>query len=136
MYNTVRTDNTVNTECEGGMHMPKLFTGKREVYLEIADRYGSYIQAGVLKDGDRLPSVRTVAGELGVNPNTVQRAYTHLEEQGLICTLPKKGVFVTVPSKRNMEQNQIVLETIQLLKKSGYKKEELISALEEVYGND
>ena len=58
--------------------MPLGFTGKRDVYLEVAERYEKYIKLGVLRDGDKLPSVRTAAGELGVNPNTVQKAYQHL----------------------------------------------------------
>lgn len=116
--------------------MAKLFTGKREVFLEIADRYANYIQLGVLKDGDRLPSVRTAAGELGVNPNTVQRAYSYLEEQGLICTVPKKGVFVTTAPQVQDSQNDTAVEAVTMLKKCGVGKAELLRAIEEVYGND
>ncbi|MBR6784114.1 MAG: GntR family transcriptional regulator [Clostridia bacterium] len=52
--------------------MPKGLTGKRDVYIEVAERYEKYIRIGVLRDGDKLPSVRVAANELGVNPNTVQ----------------------------------------------------------------
>jgi len=116
--------------------MPKIFTGKRDVFLEISDRYANYIKAGVLKDGDRLPSVRTAAGELGVNPNTVQKAYTHLEEQGLICTLPKKGVFVTAGQGYQNDHMKITMDSLRMLKESGIGKDEILQALKEVYGND
>lgn len=117
--------------------MPKYFSGKRDVYLEIADRYAGYIKLGVLKEGDRLPSVRAAAGELGVNPNTVQKAYMHLEEQGLICSLPKKGVFVTgaAPAEAERQKNPAI-EMLTALKNSGISKEMILKALKEVYGND
>ena len=49
-------------------------TGKKSIYEEIMETVGRYISLGVLKDGDRLPSVRNLALKLGVNPNTVARA--------------------------------------------------------------
>ena len=63
------------------------FSGEQDVYLEIAQRYREYIRLGVLRAGERLPSVRTAAGELGVNPNTVARAYAVLESEG--CLIPE-----------------------------------------------
>lgn len=117
--------------------MKQYFSGRREVYLEIADRYEQYIRLGVLRDGEKLPSVRVVAGELGVNPNTVQRAFRHLEERGLLETIPKKGIYVSsvLPS-----DSQTSLppwgETIASLKKSGVTYEEIQAVIKEVYSND
>ena len=117
--------------------MPKYFSGKRDVFLEIADRYADYIRLGVLTDGDRLPSVRVAAGELNVNPNTVQKAYSYLEEQGLICTLPKKGVYVTCSAHpESVIQRNPAVDAIIRLKEAGVQKAELLSAIKEVYGND
>ena len=59
------------------------FSGKQDVYLEIADKLRQYIHAGIWQAGDRLPSVRQAAGEMGVNPNTVARAYALLEEEDM-----------------------------------------------------
>ena len=70
------------------------FSGKREIYLEVAEKYESYIRIGILSPGEKLPSVRAAAQEMGINPNTMARAYSYLEERGLIYTLPKKGVYV------------------------------------------
>lgn len=116
--------------------MARIFSGKRDVFQEIADRYAGYIKAGVLRDGDRLPSVRVAAGELGVNPNTVQKAYCLLEEQGLICSVPKKGVFVTVNSGSQAAKDRAALDAITALKECGVSKNEILTALKEVYGND
>ena len=118
--------------------MANLFSGKREVYLQIAERYANYIRIGILKDGDKLPSVRVAAGELGVNPNTVQKAYSYLEEQGLICSLPKKGVFVTaaVSSVESSSQDPAVYEAITKLKEKGISKESIETVLKEVYSDD
>ena len=60
------------------------FLGKQDVYLEIANRFETYILNGLYKAGDKLPSVRAVAAELGVNPNTVAKAYSVLEKRAFM----------------------------------------------------
>ncbi|MBQ7390944.1 MAG: GntR family transcriptional regulator [Clostridia bacterium] len=118
--------------------MDKTILPKRDVYLEIADRYEKYITLGVLKPGEKLPSVRRAAGELRVNPNTVQRAYSLLEEKGLIRSMPKKGAFVTFGAEgeaRALALDTFLAELVRL-KDEGVSKDTLISAIEEVYKND
>ena len=66
----------------------------RPIYTQIADGFRAQITAGVLSSDDRLPSVREVAGELSIKPNTSQRAYRLLEAEGWIATVPGKGCFV------------------------------------------
>ena len=66
----------------------------RPIYAQIADNLRSQITAGILQANDRLPSVRELAAELAINPNTIQRAYRELEMQGWIATVPGKGCFV------------------------------------------
>ena len=130
-YNTVVTDNTDNTEMEARMKLN--FSGKQDVYLEIAQKYKEYIELGIIKNGEKLPSVRTAAGELGVNPNTVAKAYAVLEEQGYVCSLPKKGAFVTfgeAPAEKEDERKKMVYA----LRDSGVDKETLFTWIEEVYG--
>ncbi len=116
--------------------MPKGFTGKRDVYIEVAERYEKYIRLGVLRDGDKLPSVRVAANDLGVNPNTVQKAYVLLEEKGLICSLPKKGAFVTFSqgeSKGGGSHRAEIIKLLTELKEKGITRDEIAELLTEVY---
>lgn len=66
----------------------------RPIYTQIADNFRTQIQAGVLVEGDKLPSVRELASELAINPNTIQRAYRELEADGWIASVSGKGSFV------------------------------------------
>ena len=66
----------------------------RPIYTQIVDHFRSQICAGVLKAGEKLPSVRELASELAINPNTIQRAYRELEVQGWIASVSGKGSFV------------------------------------------
>ncbi len=110
------------------------FSGKQDVYIEIAERYKEYIKLGIIKNGEKLPSVRTLAGELGVNPNTVSKAYTLLEEERYVCALPKKGAFVIYGAEDHNEPNK--KNIIYALRDMGVSKKSLIKWIEEVYGEN
>ena len=66
----------------------------RPIYTQIVDNFRAQIASGILQPGDKLPSVRELAAQLSINPNTIQRAYRELEVGGFIQTLPGKGCFV------------------------------------------
>lgn len=66
----------------------------RPIYTQIVDNFRAQIAAGILRPGEKLPSVRELATQLSINPNTIQRAYRELEAGGIILTLPGKGCFV------------------------------------------
>ena len=66
----------------------------RPIYFQIADTFRRQIEAGVLSPGDKLPSVRELSASLTINPNTIQRAYRELENDGWIESAPGKGSFV------------------------------------------
>ena len=71
----------------------------RPIYTQIIDGVREQIVAGILCEGDKMPSVRELATELTINPNTIQRAYRELEMQGWIASVPGKGSFVCgIPS--------------------------------------
>lgn len=74
------------------MHLD--YRDARPIYAQIIDNFQAQITAGVLQNGDRLPSVRELATRLTINPNTIQRAYRELEMQGWIASVPGKGNFV------------------------------------------
>ena len=109
--------------------------GKQSIFEQIKGQIIRFIEIGVLKPNDKLPSVRTLASELGINPNTVARAYSELEKEGVIYTLNKKGVFVSNKDKNNylIDQAKIAVET---LKNDGLKKKELIEIVNKLYKED
>ena len=110
------------------------FSNNIPIYIEIYNQYKKYIELGIYKPNDKLPSVRALANDLGINPNTVQRAYTLLEDEGLIETLPKKGVYVK-DNQKNNKNLELVQKEIENFKNSSISKEELIKIIEEVYND-
>ena len=66
----------------------------RPIYEQVRDGFRRLILTGALPADTRLPSVRELAGELTINPNTIQRAYRELEAEGYICSVPGRGSFV------------------------------------------
>lgn len=106
---------------------------KDSLYIKIYKDYKRFIEMGIYQEGDRLPSVRTLALEEGINPNTVQRAYKMLEEEGLIVSINKKGIYVS--GKANNTLKEGLINTFMKYKKEGVKKEMLIDVLEEVYND-
>ena len=70
------------------------FAGDRPVYQQIMAAIRGAILKGELPPGGKVPSVRDLAAQLAINPNTIQRAYRRLEAEGWIATVPGKGCFV------------------------------------------
>lgn len=69
-------------------------SAKEPIFEQIITQTKQYIQIGVLKPGDKLPSVRALAEELGINPNTVAKAYQKMELLGIIVSSYKRGYFI------------------------------------------
>ena len=109
--------------------------GKDSIFEQIKKQIVRYIELGVLKPNDKLPSVRMLASDLGINPNTVARAYSELEKEGIIYTLNKKGVFVSGKDNSDflISQAKVAIDT---LKRDGLNKEELIKIIDAVYKED
>jgi GntR family transcriptional regulator len=68
--------------------------GTRPFYQQIIDQVKRDIALGRLKSGEKLPTVRELAGQLAINPNTIAKAYSRLERDGIITTRPGSGAFV------------------------------------------
>jgi GntR family transcriptional regulator len=66
----------------------------RPIYTQICDGFRDLIRRELLGKGEKLPSVRELATQLTINPNTIQRAYRELEMQGWVASVPGKGCFV------------------------------------------
>ena len=92
---------------------------------------------GAIKGGDSLPSVRALASQLGINPNTVQKAYAILEEKGIIYSVSGKGSFLSEDEKSDRAVMEISLgrfkEAVEEAHKRGISREALISAIDEMY---
>lgn len=109
------------------------------VYLQIYRQVKQAVAAGVLRPGDQLPSVRALAVELVINPNTVARAYQELERDGVIETIRGKGAFVAERKAGEVLSRQERLrrlgEAFQKLKVEayhlGFSPQELKELLEE-----
>ena len=86
------------------------FRDRRPIYEQIMERFQELMMSGGLKQDEKLPSVRSLAMELSINPNTIQRAYAELERQGYIYSVKGKGSFVTDNSVLKDSKKQAVLK--------------------------
>lgn len=107
---------------------------KEPIYTQIMRYLKKSIVKGELKGGDRILSVRECASELKVNPNTIQRAYTQLEDEGLIYTQRGIGKFIINDENKIYELRIEMLEGIitnfiNESKELGIKKEDLIKVI-------
>ena len=106
----------------------------RPIYAQIADGFRSQITAGILRSGEKLPSVRELAVQLSINPNTIQRAYRQLEAEGWIATVPGKGCFVCGLRSYSDAEKRELLEAFDkaaaALLKCGTSREELVARLQ------
>jgi GntR family transcriptional regulator len=79
------------------------FKEKEAIYLQIADRISEHIMLGKWKPDEKIPSVREMAGELQVNPNTVMRTYEHLQNQEIIFNKRGMGHYVVVDAIKRIK---------------------------------
>lgn len=105
----------------------------RPIYTQIIDHYRELIAANLLLPGEKLPSVRELAVELAINPNTIQRAYRTLEMEGWIATVPGKGCFACgSPSALEKERDRLLKtfdETASALLALGVTPEDLVQRI-------
>ena len=105
----------------------------RPIYTQIIDGFRDQIQAGILQAGEKLPSVRELALQLTINPNTIQRAYRELESGGWIVTVPGKGCFVSDQTPaRNTGRQQLLAEfdrIVAALEATGVSRQDLARLL-------
>lgn len=110
------------------------------VYEQIIKQVKEQVLTGILKDGDKLPSVRSLSVKLSINPNTIQKAYTELDRRQLIITVPGKGSFISekaieVVGANSREKMTELNKIIRELALAGVTKEEIINNIEEVFNN-
>ncbi len=105
----------------------------RPIYEQVVDRFKMLILRGVLHSDDKIPSVRNLAVDLSINPNTIQRAYAELEKQGYIYTVKGKGNFVSDKSQLMLKYKEELFTEFRLICKAAFKvgitQEELIQSI-------
>jgi len=110
----------------------------RPVYEQIMAELRRMIISGVIAPDERLPSVRELAGQLAINPNTIQRAYRELEQSGYIYSVAGKGSFAGARQEVDAGRREALLrtlrETVRELRWLGLGDEELIGCLTEQGG--
>ncbi|WP_066715165.1 GntR family transcriptional regulator [Clostridium sp. Marseille-P299] len=104
------------------------------IYEQLYNKIIELVMKGQLKEEDQIPSVRSLAKELGVNPNTVQKAYQELERNGIIFSVTGRGNFIAPIDKKMVAEKALdnfdkaVVESLKL----GFSKEDLIVRIKEI----
>ena len=109
--------------------MPWELDNDRPIYLQLMERIQQDIVSGIYKPGDRLPSVRDLAVEAAVNPNTMQKALSELERSGLVYSQRTSGRFITEDTQLLDEMktslaSEHILQFLEKMKQLGFQKEE------------
>ena len=110
------------------------FNNDLPIYSQLVDKIKLDIVSGLLPPGEKLPTVRDLAAEARVNPNTMQRAFQELEREGLAFSQRGSGRYVTEDVKTIMEAKnamaqQYILSFVDSMSKLGYSREETIRLL-------
>ena len=112
----------------------------RPIYEQLQEKLRRMILSGAIEAGSRMPSVRELAAELAINPNTIQRAYRGLEAQGFIYTVAGKGSFAAplcdVDDSHRQELTKKLLAVSRELLQLGMSKDALIKLIQEDTAND
>ena len=113
------------------------YQDRRPLYEQVEEKFRNLILIGALEPGSRMPSVRQLAMELSINPNTIQRAYMQLEQEGLIYPVKGKGNFIADSEEVRKISKASYTEELKTLfrmgKAMGIEEEELIYIIRECY---
>ena len=106
----------------------------RPIYEQIAERFKTLILKGVMQPDEQMPSVRSLAMELSINPNTIQKAYAELERQDFIYTVKGRGSFVSgndeLVERRKKEYVDQILKLVKEVLEIGMTKMEIVLEIE------
>ncbi len=91
------------------------YRDSRPIYEQVRDGLRRLIITGAIPAGDKLPSVRAMAGQLAINPNTIQRAYESLEQEGYAYSVPGKGSFASLPQDVTGKRREELLEKLDAI---------------------
>lgn len=113
------------------------YQDKRPLYEQIIEKMQNLIVRGILTGDSKLPSVRNLAIDLSINPNTIQRAYQELERLGFIYTVKGRGNYVSGEAswKNNEKDTRIkeFVQTVSQLKELGVSEKEILDMVSNSY---
>ena len=116
------------------------YRDSRPIYEQVQDGLRKLMVAGVLQEGEKLPSVRALAGQLAINPNTIQRAYEALEREGYVYSIGGKGSFVAPRKEVDTGRRDELMKQLDTCVKEllflGVSKEELLRHLKTAEGGN
>lgn len=119
--------------------MGKEFQASKPIYMQIVDKINQQIVRKELKPGDKLPSVREMAVQSGVNPNTIQRTYTELERMAIVETKRGQGTFVVENEKVIQElklqlQIEMISTFVNNMRELGFSEKEMVASIISYFG--
>ena len=119
--------------------MGKEFQASKPIYMQIVDKINQQIVRNELKLGDKLPSVREMAVQSGVNPNTIQRTYTELERMAIVETKRGQGTFVVENEKVIQElklqlQIDMISTFVNNMRELGFSEKEMVASIISYFG--
>lgn len=113
------------------------YKSRLPIYEQLYKDITRMAALGAIEQGEPLPSVRSLAQELGVNPNTVQKAYQMLEHDGIICSVPGKGSFLSGDVSAISQQREIAAEklndALQTAADCGISKAEVLTQVNDIF---
>lgn len=116
------------------------YKDRRPIYEQVVQRLEELILKGALEPGSQLPSVRNLAMELSINPNTIQKAYMELERKRFIYSVKGKGSFIADNENLIDIKKEEILKTLRTLitegKEIGILKEQIIEKVNEGYSKE
>jgi len=116
------------------------YQDKRPIYEQVVERIQTLIVKGVFAPDMKLPSVRNLAVELSINPNTIQRAYAELENSGFIYTIKGRGNFVSARDKYMDNEKKLAIDSVKKsamqAKELGISKVQIAEVITEIYGEE
>ena len=121
--------------------MPWNLDSDRPIFIQIIEKIQMDIISGIYKPGDKLPSVRELAAEASVNPNTMQKALSELERTGLVYSQRTSGRFITEDTKmiddiKSEMAREIISQFLENMQKLGFQKDEAVSLMKQTIEGD
>ncbi len=121
--------------------MPWNLDSDRPIFIQIIEKIQMDIISGVYNPGDKLPSVRELAAEASVNPNTMQKALSELERTGLVYSQRTSGRFITEDTKmiddiKSEMAREIISQFLENMQKLGFQKDEAVSLMKQTIEGD